>query len=178
MALIKNNILMLVAKLMTPYKRALDSANEILKLRTGKVYYELDPNDWVEADIYNEFMKAYSDASLKGDNALIEIGLKVYPTIQAAGGIPPSITNELELLAFEGEGFLAHHKGSDVVPRKYLKVEPNNVIVEAISPGYDCTFIEGVFHGILQMYDIKDRTVIQKKCVKNGDRTCEYHINW
>ena len=106
MALIKNNILMLVAKLMTPYKRALDEANTILKSRTGKVYYELDPDGWVDADIYDAFMDAYAKASVKGDQALIDIGLQIYPTIKKAGGIPSSITNELELLAFEGDGFL------------------------------------------------------------------------
>lgn len=178
MALIKNNILMLVAKLMTPYKRALDSANEMLKSKTGKVYYELDPNEWVDTEIYNAFMNAYKQASLKGDDALIEIGLKVYPTIREAGGIPPTITNVLELLAFEGDGFLAHHKGNDVVPRKYIKTETGHVIVEAISPGYDCTFIEGVFMGILEMYGINYGKVTQEKCVKRGDNTCEYHIKW
>lgn len=178
MALIKNNILQLVAKLMTPYKKSLDSANEILKQTTGKVYYELDPDGWVDTEVYNNFMKAYETASVKGDRALIDIGLQVYPTIKAAGGIPPTINNVLELLAFEGDGFLAHHKGNDVVPRKYLKIEPNNVVVEALSPGYDCIFIEGVFLGILQMYDIKTGNVTQTKCVKHGDHVCEYHITW
>jgi hypothetical protein len=104
--------------------------------------------------------------------------LQIYPTIKKAGGIPLSISNELELLAFEGTGFLAHHKGDDVKPRKYLKVEPHNVVVEAQSPGYNCTFIEGVFLGILEMYDITTGSVVQKKCVKNGDSVCEYHIHW
>ncbi len=46
----------------------------------------------------------------------------------------------------------------------FLKVEPGHIIVEAISPGYNCILVEGVFEGILDMCNIKTYTVKQALC--------------
>ncbi len=52
------------------------------------------------------------------------------------------------------------------------------MVVEAPSPGYNCSFIEGVFDGILIMCGIRLGEVTQTRCVKKGHGTCEYHIRW
>ncbi len=110
--------------------------------------------------------------------AIKVIGRNVYPTIQATGGLPNNIHTPLDFIKFEAQGFLQNHRGDDVKPRKFIKAVPGMVVVEAPSPGYNCQLIDGVFEGILEMCDIRDGKVSQSRCVRDGDPTCEYIIQW
>lgn len=44
--------------------------------------------------------------------------------------------------------------------------------MEASSPGYDCTLIEGVYSGMLNMCGVNKGEVTQTKCVKKDDQDC------
>ena len=104
--------------------------------------------------------------------------MSIYPTIAATVGLPDHLRTPLDFLKFEAEGFIADHRGDDVIPRKFLKQEEGHVIVEAISPDYSCALIEGVYDGILQLCGVKGGQVRQTKCVRRGDPVCEYDIKW
>ncbi|MDC7124708.1 MAG: hypothetical protein PQJ46_04025, partial [Spirochaetales bacterium] len=84
----------------------------------------------------------------------------------------------LDFIKFEAEGFKNEHRGSDVVPRKIIEAKEGKVLIEAMSPGYDCLLIEGVYLGILDMCNVSNKEVMQTKCVKRGDPVCEYLIRW
>jgi hypothetical protein len=64
------------------------------------------------------------------------------------------------------------------LPRKFLITDPGHVVVEAVSPGYTCVLIEGVYEGILEVCNITSYRVKQTRCVKRGDPVCEYDITW
>lgn len=177
MAEIRGNIIQITGKLMAAHADARDKADEELFTAYGKHWDEIGVDDWVDTKMWNVFMTVYANSSVAKEEALILVGEQVYPTIKAAGQIPPEIDTPLKMLKFEGEGFKLYHRGEGVTPRKFLKEEEGEVIVEAPSPGYDCKVIEGVFRGILKIFD-KEGTVEQTKCVKKGDSTCVYEIKW
>jgi predicted hydrocarbon binding protein len=81
-------------------------------------------------------------------------------------------------MLFEAESFKQNHRGSDVIPRNFLKTDDRHIIVDAPSPGYNCKIIEGVFLGILKMVGEENGKVIQTKCIQRGDSTCIYDITW
>ena len=74
--------------------------------------------------------------------------------------------------------FLRNHRGPEVVPRKFVTKKEGLVIVEAVSPGYDCALLEGVFEGILKICQAQKGSVSQTKCVAKGDAVCQYRIKW
>jgi predicted hydrocarbon binding protein len=167
----------LAASLMSLYKEQLDQAKNELHKKVGKTLAELDPEEMYDTKIFDIFMEAYAKGSPSKEKALITLGRNVYPTIKKIGGIPEHIKTPLDLIKFEALGFLENHT-KDVKPRKFIKAEEGNVIVEAPAPGYNCRLYEGVFFGILEMNNIKSGKVTQTKCVKNGESTCEFHIIW
>ncbi len=63
-------------------------------------------------------------------------------------------------------------------PRNFIRLENKNTLVEALSPGYNCKVIEGVFQGIIEMFGIRGVRVTQITCVKKGGSVCQYHITW
>lgn len=178
MAQVKGKFIQLAGYLMALYKDAQQKADDFLKSKVGKSFNELDPEGFYDAKIFDVFMKEYAKASPTNDKAIVTLGKKVYPTIQKTSGLPDALKTPLDYILFEAEGFLLNHKGADVTPRKFLKKEEKNVIIEAKAPGYDCKLYEGVFLGILEMCGVKTGKVSQVKCIKNGDHTCEFHITW
>jgi hypothetical protein len=178
MAEIRGNLIKLTGSLMGPYPDSQKRADDVLFKELGKHWRELTIDDWVDAKMWDLFMNAYAEGSITGETALITLGRNIYPSIKEAGQIPPEIDTPLKMLEFEGEGFKIYHRGPDVKPRTFLRLQEGDVLVEAPSPGYNCKVIEGVFQGIVEMFDIKTTKVIQTKCVKNNDNTCEYHITW
>ncbi len=178
MAEIRGNIINLTGRLMSLYPDAQKKADEVLFEKSGKHWKELTTDDWVDTKIWDVFMDAYMESSPTGEKALLTLGKSIYPTIKSEGQIPPEIDTPLKMLEFEGEGFKFYHRGPDVKPRNFLRVEEGDVLVDAPSPGYNCKVIEGVFQGIVEMFGVKTAKVTQTKCVKKGDSTCEYHITW
>lgn len=174
MAEVKGKFITLAGNLMKLYKNALDFCDNILYEKIGLHYNELDPEGWYDTKIFNGFMVNYAKASLAKDKAIITLGRKVYPTIEKTVGIPPNIQTPLDLIIYEAQGFLLNHRGADVVPRKFLKKEDGHVIVQAPAPGYSQKLYEGVYLGILEMYDIKNGNVEMTK----GAPHFEYEIKW
>ena len=178
MAEIRGNLIYLTGNLMGLYPDVQKNADNVLFQKSGKHWFDLTIDDWVDAAMWDLLMNAYAEGSITGQRALITLGRSIYPAIQKAGQIPPEIDSPIKMLEFEGEGFKLYHRGSDVVPRDFLKLTDHDVVVKAISPGYNCKVIEGVFYGIVEMFGFKDIKVEQIKCVKKDDPTCEYHITW
>ncbi|MFC1836737.1 hypothetical protein ACFL2Q_18765, partial [Thermodesulfobacteriota bacterium] len=145
-----------------------------------KTYDSLDPEGWYDTRVIEGVFQAIekNSSTILAWAAMKVIGQNVYPTIEKTVGLPKTLKTPVDFVKFEAEGFLANHRGRDVIPRKFIKAEPGHVIVDAPSPGYNCAFIEGVFDGILQMCQIKDGKVKQTKCLTKGDDTCQFEIKW
>jgi hypothetical protein len=178
MAEVRANIIQLTLNLMGKYPDAQKKAVAAFRSATGLDWETVTPEDWVHTKVFNQVMKVYSDASIAKDNALVIVGRQVYPTIKKAGQIPPEVNSLAKMIKFEGQGFEFYHRGPDVVPRKFTKIEKGDVIIEALSPGYNCRLIEGVFIGICDMFGVHNARNVQTKCVTRGDPTCEYHLTW
>lgn len=177
MAEVKGKFISLAGALMRVYEEKLEEADSYCRKTTGKHYNELDPEGWYPVDLLKRFIEKYTEASITGERAIVTLGAKVYPTIERTVGLP-KFKSPLEAILFEAEGFLSDHRGSDVVPRKFLRKEEGLVVVEAPAPGYDCLLYEGVYLGILEMAGVTTGTCEQTRCVKKGDPTCEFHIQW
>lgn len=158
-----------------------EKARQGVKNLTGQLPSELEQEGWYDAKVINsvfETIRTNTD-NVSADIMIQVAGMEIYYVIKETAELPPGLNTALDWIKFEAEGFLANHKGPDVVPRKFIKAENGHVIVDAPSPGYDCTLIEGCFMGILRMNKQYDGKVKQTKCIKkNGDSTCQFDIRW
>ncbi|HMK34795.1 MAG TPA: hypothetical protein VK463_06995 [Desulfomonilaceae bacterium] len=180
MAEVKGKFITLAAELLTSKHGVRSAAIGAIRRVTGKSPRELEPEGWYDTNVLNGFFSAVEsyESPLVAWAAIRVIGRNVYPAVDAIEGSPKRLRTPLNLLKSEAEVFLRYHRGSDVVPRKFLQSEDRCIIVEAPSPGYNCALIEGVFDGILCMCHITHGTVKQTKCIRKGDSTCEYTIQW
>lgn len=180
MAEIKGKFILLACSLLETKPEAKSQALANVRRLTGREWNELDPEGWYDTKVINSVFEAIeANASpILAWAAIKVIGQNVYPTIERTVGLPKTLQTPLDFVKFEAEGFMANHRGPDVTPRKIVSAEPGSVVVEAPSPGYNCSFIEGVFDGILIMCGIRNGEVTQTRCVKKGHPTCEYHIRW
>jgi hypothetical protein len=180
MAKIKGKFIRLACSLLELNPKAKREALHSVKRLTGVEWNQLTPEGWYDASVietvYQVIEKHYG--TLMGWSTIKVIGRRIFPTIAETVGFPEHLHTPLDWLKWEGNSFLDDHKGKDVVPRKFTTTEPGHVVVEAISPGYTCILIEGVYEGILNMCNIKNYTVKQTRCVKRGDPVCEYDIRW
>jgi hypothetical protein len=174
MAQVKGKFITLAGSLMTLYPEALKFCDNILVSKTGKHWNELDQEGWYDTTVFDGFMKNYAKASPSGENAIVNLGKQVYPTIKKSGGIPGEMKTPLDLIIFEAEGFKLNHQGADVKPRYFSKKENKHIIVQAPAPGYSQKLYEGVYLGILQMYGINTGKVVMTK----GAPVFEYEITW
>jgi hypothetical protein len=154
MAEVKGKFISLGIQLMAVYPDAHKLVNAIVKSKTGKDGNALDPDGWYDASLFDEVMTRYAQASSTKEMALVTLGRKIYPTIKKTVGLPPGLSAPLDFIKFEAEGFLANHRGPDVVPRKFIKANDHEVIVDAPAPGYNARLYEGVYLGILEMIGI------------------------
>jgi predicted hydrocarbon binding protein len=180
MAEVKGKFITLACSLLETKPEAKTAALEEIKTRTGLEWNELDPEGWYDTEVFEAVFNSIekNTSRVMAWAAIKVIGQSVYPTIQRTAGLPQGLDTPSDFVKFEAQGFLENHRGPDVIPRKVLEDSPNRVVMEAPSPGYNCALIEGVFEGILHMCDRKEGRVKQTKCVKNGDPTCEYTIEW
>lgn len=180
MAEVRGKFITLSCDLIKTKPQAREAAMAAVERMTGKNPYQLDPEGWYDTKVFDTVFNTIEQNSkgILGWAAIKVIGQLVYPTIKATVGLPDHLRTPLDLIKFEADGFLDNHRGQGVVPRKFIKAEEGEVIVEAPSPGYSCYLIEGVFDGILQMYKVRKGSVQQIQCVKKGDPTCTYHIKW
>ena len=140
-------------------KHELDKANDYLKGMTGATHLDLEDDGWYETSIFDSFLNIPAQMSVNKDYTYVIVGKRVYPTIKKTVGLPAELKTPLDFLKYEAQGFLMNHKGDDVVPRKFIKVDNKEVIVQAKSPGYNNRLFEGVFLGILEMCGINSGKV-------------------
>ncbi len=180
MAEVKGKFITLACSLLETKPEAKAKALQEVKERTGLEWNELDPEGWYDTQVFEAVFQSIEDNTnpVMAWAAIKVIGQNVYPTIQRSVGLPDTLETPLDYVKFEAQGFLENHRGPDVIPRKILEESPGKVVMDAPSPGYNCALIEGVFEGILHMCQIKNGKVKQTKCVRNGDPTCEYSIEW
>ncbi|MBM9499804.1 hypothetical protein JWG44_06010 [Leptospira sp. 201903071] len=174
MAQVRGKFITLIGSLMGIYKEARERANSELFRVTGRNYNELEPEGWYECKNYIAFMSEYVKASVSKEKALLTLGRQIYPTIKRTVGIPAEVKSPLDCILFEAEGFLFSHKGAEVLSRKFIKKEEGHVIVQAPSVGYPIGFMQGVFMGILEMYEVKNGSVT----ITKEEPICEYEIKW
>lgn len=180
MADIKGKFITLACSLLETKPEAKRAALDAVVRMTGKASDQLDPEGWYDTKVLDAVFSAIEQhtSPMLAWAAIRLIGTRVYPTINQTVGLPKNLETPLDFVKFEAQGFRDNHRGSDVQPRRFVKSDYGDVVVEAPSPGYNCAFIEGVFDGILQMCGIKTGKVSQTRCIKKGDSTCEYHIQW
>ncbi len=145
--------------------------------QTGRTFDKLDPDGWYPVKLYNSIFDSIATklSAISARAACKVVGSKVYPTMKAQGLIPAHITSPSELLKFEADGFLASYRGQGILPRKFIKDTPHEVVVQADMPmGLPPELMTGVFEGILRMC-----------AVRNGQVDCEdvgghptYKITW
>ena len=151
-----------------------------MKRLTGEDCEQLASEGWYDTSIIGSVFQVVEKhyGGIMATSVIKTMGRRVYPTIANTVDFPEDLRTPLDWLKWEGKSFLADHQGSDILPRRFLKTEPGHVIVEAVSPGYTCVLIEGVYEGILKMCNITSYKVKQTRCVKKGDPVCEYDITW
>lgn len=180
MAQIKAKFIQLACDFLSSNPDAQKAAIAEVEGRVGRSYKSLDPEEFYDTyildSVFKEIDKHESEFMARVRKKVI--GQEVYSTIKYTVGIPEHIKTPLDHVKFEAEGFLLNHRGADVKPRRILQAEDHKVLIEAVSPGYDCTLIEGVFEGILRMCGHTNKSVKQTKCLKNGDDTCIFEISW
>ena len=180
MANIKGKFITMSCALLEWKPEAHDTAIKKIRQMTGKEWNQLDPEGWYDTAVLQAVFQAVidHDGPMLGAASIKVMGRRVYPTIEKTVGLPKDLKTPLDWVKWEGNSFMLDHQGKDVVPRKFLNTELGHVIVEALSPGYDCTLIEGVYAGILDICKIKNYKITQTRCVKKGDPVCEYDISW
>jgi hypothetical protein len=175
---VRGKFIELAGTLMTLYPGARQEADAVLEQRTGRHWDELDPDEWFDADIFAVFLDTYCGSSAAGDDALITLGKRIFPTKRKLGELPDEIGGALELLKFSTRSFTDDHRGPGIRPIRIVRAEEGDVVVDVPYPGYDCRVSNGVYLGILGMFGIKGGKVEQARCVSRGDRSCEFHITW
>ncbi len=182
MAELKGKFIQLSCGLLASKPEIQAQAVEAVRRHTGKSPEELDPEGWYPVKVMGDVFKCVEEGvsnKVLGWAAIKVVGREVYPTIQKTVGLPSNLTTPLDYIKFEAEGWLQNCRGVDVQPRKFIKTDPGHVVVDACPPpDYNCVLIEGVYEGILEMCGIKNGGCSQKKCVRKGDSTCEYHVKW
>ncbi len=175
---VRGKFIKLVGALMSLYPAQREKADAVLLERTGKHWDELQPTDWYEADIYRVFLDTYCESSVTGQKALLTLGKNIFPTKKKLGELPDDIGSAIDLLIYSTKSFTDDHRGPGIRPVKIIKANERNVILDIPDHGYDCMVDEGVYLGILGMFDIESGQVEQTRCKKKGDSSCKFHITW
>ncbi|MBB4313634.1 methyl-accepting chemotaxis protein [Roseospira marina] len=157
---IRGRVVLLTASLMDPATRA--RAEQVLVERTGHSLSGIKPEDWVSTAVFDTLLQEYARGSGRGEGAIIEVGRKVFPALEAAGKLPKGTKTPVEWLLYENEIFLLEHQGTEVRGRNVLRAEDGHVTMEALAPGYDAALYVGVYEGILQWRGITDGTVARR----------------
>ena len=180
MADVKGKYITMACRLLETKPEAKKAALQNVKKLTGKEYNELDQEGWYDAKVLESIFQAIRVHStpIIANAAIKLIGQKIFPTIERTVGLPKHLKTPLDFLKYDIESFKNDHRGSGVKPRKIIEAQEGKVIMEATSPGYDCTLIEGVFLGMLDICGVKNKEVTQTKCIRKGDQDCVYLITW
>jgi hypothetical protein len=180
MAKSKGKFITMAFELLELRPEAKREASERIRQLTGEDVSQLAPEGWYDTSVIDSIFKITEKhyGTLMAWSTIKVMGRRVFPTIAKTVGFPEHLQTPLDWLKWEGQTFLNDHQGIDVVPRKFLTTDPGHIVVEALSPGYTCILVEGVYEGILDMCGIRQHKVRQTRCVKKGDPVCEYDITW
>ena len=179
MAEVKGKFIIMAAAMMANHIMELAEADDALHAATGKHWCDMKREEWYDTSIFDIFIRSYAKSMPDHDRAIVDLGKRVYATIEETTGLPENIKKSpLDFIRFEGEGFLMNHRGDGVVPRKYIVAESGHVIVEAKAPGYPSRLYEGVYRGILEMCAVRNALVTQTKSIERGDDTDEFELRW
>jgi hypothetical protein len=178
MAQLRGKYITMMGAFMGAYQNARKEVDDLLFAQTGKKYNELEPEGWYDTKWLHLFQEAYVKASPSKEVARVTYGRSIYPSLKRANLLPTNLKTALDFIKYEADGFKDSHKGTDVKPRKFIKLTEGDVIVEASAPGYNSKLYEGIYLGILEMLGIKTGKVVQTKSQEKGDSTSEFHITW
>lgn len=180
MAEIRGKFITMACELLETKPQAKEVALQSIKKLTGKDYKDLEPEGWYDTKVIESIYHALRETTtpIIANAGIKLIGQKIFPTIKKTVGFPGRLKTPLDFIKYETETYKNDHRGSDVKQRKIIEAHEGKVVMEATSPGYDCTLVEGVFLGILDMCGVNKKQVTQTKCVKKGDQDCEYLITW
>lgn len=180
MADVKGKFITMACTLLETKPQAKEAALQSVKKLTGKEYKELEPDGWYDAKVLESIFQAIREHSnpIAANASIKLIGQKIFPTIEKTVGLPKHLKTPIDFFKFDAQSFKNDHRGSDVKQRRIIEVQEGRVVMEATSPGYDCTLIEGVYLGMLKLCGIINGEVTQTKCVKKGDQDCEFLITW
>jgi hypothetical protein len=154
-----------------------DEARKFVLAKAGKEPEKLDPEGWYPIELVTRVLGLLGEHSSEiGAKAAIKLlGRKIYPTMKASGGIPPDIKTPHALVKFEAQGFLLSLRGPSVRPRKVLEEKPTSVVIQADMPaGYLPEFMEGVYQGILEMFNLTNGRVTYE----NRGGHAVYSVTW
>ena len=131
----------------------------------------IDPEDYYDITIWDHFLKLYANSHEDPKQAMIDLGKRIYPTIKRTTGFPENLVTPLDFVKFEADGYMATHRGENVIPREIKDEQENEITMYAPAPGYDERLYIGVWLGILEMIGINNGNVEEL-----GDST--YRISW
>lgn len=175
---VKGKFITLAAGFIKIYPKYYEKADKLIFDTTGLHQEQLDPEGWYDVRLYTYLMDCYTEASISKANALITLGKNIYPTIKRTVGFPPGLETMMDFIEFEAAAYLANLRGAGIRPRKITKVSDRYAIVRMRMDEQPCKIGEGVYLGMLEMTGNPQGTVEHKKCIKNGDPECEFHIKW
>jgi hypothetical protein len=180
---VRGKFLLLAGGMMTRYPGAKEKALRVLMEKTGQQLEDVDPDGWYDSELYQAFLDAYcDDPEIKeayGDDALVSFAKAVFPTLDLLEQVPAEAKETpLDLIRHSTQSFADDHRGEGIRPIEVIKAEEGDVLLDIPYCGYDCTYGEGVYLGILEMLDIENGEVEQTKCYKKGDPSCMFHITW
>ena len=137
MAQVKGRFITMVGMLMVVYKDARKEVDDLMFAKIGKHFNMLDPEGWYDTKWTQTFLDAYIKASPSKELAIVTFGRQIYPALKKANLLPPHLKTPLDYIKHEAETFISVHKGTDVIPRKFIKAVNKEIIVEAPTPGYN-----------------------------------------
>lgn len=175
---VKGKFITLAAGFIKIYPKHFDKANRFIFQKTGLYQDKLDPEGWYDVRIYTYVMDCYVDASITNEKALVTLGRSIYPTIKKTVGFPPGLETPMDFIEFEAQAYLDNLRGPGIRPRKIIKPSDRHAVIRFRMDEQPCKIGEGVYQGILEMTGHPEGTVEHKKCIRDGEPECEFHVKW
>lgn len=173
---VRGKFITLAAGFIKIYPRYYDKADAFVLEKTGLRQTQLDPEAWYDARIYAYLMECFVEASPTKEKALITLGRGIYPTIQRTVGLPPGLETIEDFVEFEAKAYLDNVRGPGVRPRRISKLADGHLRIQLRMDEQPCKIGEGVYQGMLTMTGNPDGIVEHRRCIRNGDPECEFHI--
>lgn len=175
---VKGKFISLAASFIKIYPKFYEKSDQLVFAKTGLLQDKLDPEGWYDIALYTHVMDCYVAASITKERALVTLGKAIYPTIQRTVGFPPGLETPMDFIEFEAKAYLENLRGPGIRPRKIIKLSDRYAIIRLRMDEQPCKVGEGVYHGMLDMTGHPNGTIEHRRCIKNGDLECEYHVKW